>query len=108
MPPVVAQAEDRLQAGLLAADEGHLDRARAEFDGAIDLLLAHPGGAFADPRVAEAYRRILDSVHIREIEMLAAGDGFTETTAPSRPRSTRSPTCRSARPPPAGDAGSRR
>jgi len=79
VPPVVAQAEARLQAGLAAADEGHLDRARAEFDGAIDLLLAHPGGAFADPRVAEAYRRILDTVHIREIEMLAAGDGFTET-----------------------------
>ena len=79
MPPVVAQAEARLQAGLVAADEGHLDRARAEFDGAIDLLLGHPGGAFADPRVAEAYRRMLDTVHIREIEMLAAGDGFTET-----------------------------
>ena len=29
--------------------------------------------------MAEAYRRMLDTVHIREIEMLAAGDGFTET-----------------------------
>ena len=79
VPPVVAQAEARLQAGLAAADEGHLDRARADFDAAIDLLLSHPGGAFADSRVAEAYRRILDTVHVREIEMLAAGDGFTES-----------------------------
>ena len=79
VPPVVAQAEARLQAGLVAADEGHLDRARTEFDAAIDLLLGHPGGAFADPRVAEAYRRMLDSIHVREIEMVAAGDGFTET-----------------------------
>jgi membrane-bound lytic murein transglycosylase D len=78
-PPVIEQAEARLQAGLAAADEGHLDRARAEFDGAVDLLLGYPGGAFADPRVAETYRRILDTVHVREIEMLAAGDGFTET-----------------------------
>ncbi len=75
---VVAQAETRLAAGLAAADEGHLDRARAEFDGAIDLLLGYPGGAFSDPRVAEAYRRTLDTVHLREIETLAAGDGFTE------------------------------
>jgi membrane-bound lytic murein transglycosylase D len=29
--------------------------------------------------VAEAYRRTLDTVHAREIEMAAAGDGFTET-----------------------------
>ena len=79
VPPAIAQAEARLQAGLVAADEGHLDRARAEFDGAIDLLLGQPGGALADPRVAGAYRRMLDTVHIREIEMLAAGDGFTET-----------------------------
>lgn len=75
---VVAEAEARLQAGLAAADEGHLDRARADFDGAIDLLLAYPGGALSEPRVAEVYRRALDTVHTREIEMLAAGDGFTE------------------------------
>jgi membrane-bound lytic murein transglycosylase D len=78
VPALLAQAEARLAAGLAAAEEGHLDRARADFDGAIDLLLGYPGGAFADPRVAEAYRRTLDTVHVREIEMAAAGDGFTE------------------------------
>jgi membrane-bound lytic murein transglycosylase D len=75
---VVAKAEARLQAGLAAAGEGHLDRARAEFDAAVDLLLGFPGGALGDPRVADAYRRTLDTVHLREIEMLADGDGFTE------------------------------
>ncbi len=75
---VVAKAEARLQSGLAAAAEGHLDRARAEFDAAVDVLLSFPGGAFADPRVAEAYRRTLDTVHVRELEMLAEGDGFTE------------------------------
>ena len=74
----VATAETRLQAGLSAAAEGHLDRARAEFDAAIDTLLSFPGGALADPRVAEAYRRTLDTVHLRELEMLAEGDGFRE------------------------------
>jgi membrane-bound lytic murein transglycosylase D len=75
---VVAKAEARLTAGLAAAGEGHIDRARAEFDAAVDLLLSFPGGALGDPRVAEAYRRTLDTVHLREIEMLAEGDGFTE------------------------------
>jgi membrane-bound lytic murein transglycosylase D len=76
---VVAKAEARLQAGLAAAREGHLDRARTEFDAAVDTLLSFPGGAFADPRVADAYRRTLDTVHVRELEMLAEGDGFTES-----------------------------
>ena len=79
VPGVLSEANARLARGLAAADEGHLDRARAEFDGAVDLLLSHPGGALAEPRVAEAYRRALDTIHLREIEMLAAGDGFTET-----------------------------
>jgi len=65
--------------GLVAADEGHLDRARAEFDAAVDTLLGYPGGALSEPRVAEAYRRTLETVHAREIELLALGDGFTET-----------------------------
>jgi len=78
VPELVARAEARLQAGLVAADEGHLERARTEFDAAIDTLLSFPGGAFAEPRVAEAYRRTLDTVQAREIEALAAGDGFTE------------------------------
>ena len=78
VPAVLAEAHARLERGLVAADEGHLDRARAELDGAVDVLLSYPGGALAEPRVAEAYRRALDTIHLREIEMLSAGDGFTE------------------------------
>jgi membrane-bound lytic murein transglycosylase D len=78
---VLAESEAALRAGLAAADAGHLDRARADFDRAVDLLLSHPGGAAADPRLAEAYRRTLETIQVREIEMLAAGDGFTETAS---------------------------
>ncbi len=76
--PCSPRPSARLERGLAAADEGHLDRARAEFDRAVDVLLSYPGGALAEPRVAEAYRRTLDTIQVREIEMLAAGDGFTE------------------------------
>ncbi len=76
---LLADADSALRAGLAAADAGHLDRARAEFDRAVDLLLASPGGAFSDPRLADAYRRTLETVQVREAEMVAAGDGFKET-----------------------------
>ena len=63
VPAVLAEAGARLERGLVAADEGHLDRARAELDGAVDVLLTYPGGALAEPRVAEAYRRAPDTIH---------------------------------------------
>jgi membrane-bound lytic murein transglycosylase D len=71
-PAVIAQAEAHLKAGLAAADEGEMDAARNEFDRAIEALASFPGGALADPRVAEAYRRALDTVQVREVELAAA------------------------------------
>jgi membrane-bound lytic murein transglycosylase D len=58
--------------------QGHLKGARAEFDRAIDLYLSAPGGAYANPTLAEAYRRTLEAIQAKELEALAAGDGFTE------------------------------
>jgi membrane-bound lytic murein transglycosylase D len=78
IPALLAEAEAYLATGFAAADAGHLEHAREEFDRAIDLYLTAPGGARAEPRVAEAYRRALEAIHVREIEALAAGDGFTE------------------------------
>ncbi len=83
-PPAAArrapdQADQHLNTGLAEAKEGHLDAARAEFDRAVDTYLTAPGGALAEARLAEAYRRTLEAIHLREMESLAAGDGFTET-----------------------------
>ncbi len=75
----ISEADAHLAAGLSEADNGHLNRAREEFDRAVDLYLTAPGGAFASVRMAEAYRRSLEAIHLREMEALAAGDGFTET-----------------------------
>ena len=69
---LIAQAEAHLKAGLAAADAGDVDEARSEFDLAIETLASFPGGAFADPRVAESYRRALDTVQVREVELAAA------------------------------------
>jgi peptidoglycan lytic transglycosylase D len=77
----IAEADLHLAAGFSEAKEGHLNRAREEFDRAVDLYLTAPGGALSDPRLTEAYHRTLDAVRARELEALAAGDGFRETPA---------------------------
>jgi membrane-bound lytic murein transglycosylase D len=60
--------------------QGHLKGAREEFDRAVDLYLTAPGGAYATPALGEAYRRTLEAIQAKELDALAAGDGFTETT----------------------------
>jgi len=76
---VVAEADALLEKGLADLAEGHLNAARNSFDRAVDAYLTAPGGAFANPRLAENYRRTLDTIHAREVLALAEGDGFTES-----------------------------
>ena len=78
---LIAKADTHLNAGLAEIRQGHLNRARQEFDLALGVYLGAPGGALSTPRLAEAYRRTLQTIQLRELEALAAGDGFTEPPA---------------------------
>jgi len=78
---VVREADAHLAKGTSELQAGHLNRAREEFDRAVDTYLTSPGGALSSERVADAYRRTLEEIHLRELEALAAGDGFTEKPA---------------------------
>jgi membrane-bound lytic murein transglycosylase D len=82
---LIAQADQLLNQGLEEARQGHLESARDTFDRALDVYLSAPGGAYANTRLGEAYRRTLDAIHAREVEALAQGDGFTEV--PGEPAS---------------------
>ena len=75
---LIAKADEHLTTGRNESRAGHLRAARAEFDQALESYLTSPGGAFANPRLAEAYRRTLEAIQLAELEALAAGDGFTE------------------------------
>ncbi len=75
---LIAKADALLASGLEQVRAGHLNAARKDFDSAVELYLSAPGGALSSQKLAEAYRRTLDTVHLSEIEALAAGDGFTE------------------------------
>lgn len=83
-PAVIAQAEAHLEAGLAAADAGDADAARNAFDRAVETLAGFPGGALADPRVADAYRRAIETIHVRDVE-LAAADSEDDAAAPAEP-----------------------
>jgi membrane-bound lytic murein transglycosylase D len=76
---LIRAADAHLKAGIAEDQAGHLNKAREEFDAALDVYLTAPGGAYANPRVAEQYRRTLETIQLLEFEALAAGDGFTET-----------------------------
>ena len=57
---------------------GHLDRARTEFDRAVDVLLESPYGARTDSRMREHFDRLIDKISAYEVSALAKGDGFAE------------------------------
>src|SRR5262245_11839503 len=78
---LIAEADAHLAAGMASVKDGHLERAREEFDRAVDLYIGVPGGAAAEPRLLEAYRRTVEAIHLKEMETLAEGDGFTEVAA---------------------------
>jgi membrane-bound lytic murein transglycosylase D len=57
---------------------GHLERARAEFDRAVEVLLESPYGARTEPRLREHFDRLVDRINAHEVTALAQGDGFSE------------------------------
>ncbi len=57
---------------------GHLERARSEFDRAVDVLLESPYGARTDARLREHFDRLVDRINAHEVLALAQGDGFVE------------------------------
>jgi len=75
---LIDQSQATFEKGQAELRLGHLDRARALFDDALDLLLQSPGGARTDPRVREHFDRLVDRISAYELRALAEGDGFAE------------------------------
>ena len=75
---LIAQSQARFDAGTAELALGHLSRAKAEFNAAVDLLLESPAGARADRRLQEHFDRLVDRISVFEMRTLAEGDGFAE------------------------------
>jgi membrane-bound lytic murein transglycosylase D len=81
-PDPITKLIDASQQHFLAGERelkvGHLDRARVEFDRAVELLLESPYGARTDARLREHFDRLVDRINAYEVTALAQGDGFAE------------------------------
>ena len=75
---LIAQSQARFDAGAAELKLGHLSRAKAEFNAAVDLLLESPSGARSDRRLQEHFDRLVDRISAFEMRTLTEGDGFAE------------------------------
>lgn len=82
---LIATSNRHYVAGERELAQGHLEKARIEFDRALDVLLESSYGGRADARLREHFDRLVDKISAREVAALAAGDGFVEK--PSEPAS---------------------
>jgi membrane-bound lytic murein transglycosylase D len=76
---LIARSDRHFETGQQELGVGHLERARQEFDAALDVLLESPEGARSDARVRQHFERMVDRIAVLEQQALATGDGFTET-----------------------------
>ncbi len=75
---LVAQSQAHFDAGRRELAVGHLERARREFDAAIEVLVQSEYGARHDARLREHFERLVDRISTYEMTALSEGDGFTE------------------------------
>lgn len=75
---LIDTSRKHFEAGERQLTVGHLERARVEFDRAVDVMLESPYGARTDARAREHFDRLIDRINAYEVTALAQGDGFVE------------------------------
>jgi membrane-bound lytic murein transglycosylase D len=75
---LIATSQKHFETGERELKLGHLDRARVQFDRAVDVLLESAYGARTDARLREHFDRLIDRISAHEVSVLATGDGFAE------------------------------
>ena len=70
---LIATSQRHFQAGERELTAGHLDKARAEFDQAVGVLLDAPYGARTDARLREHFDRLIDRINASEVTALTQG-----------------------------------
>lgn len=82
---MAAESQSAFDAGEQDFKAGHLGKARAEFDDALDHLLASGFDLDSDPQLSGLYHHIIDTVSLDELEAFRAGDGFSEQKSTPAP-----------------------
>ena len=82
---LITTSQRHFETGEREFKAGHLEKARLEFDQAVEVLLQSPYGARTDARMREHFDRLIDRVNAYEVTALAQGDGFSETKSEAAP-----------------------
>src|SRR5262245_43874334 len=77
---VIVEAKVRFEHGQDLYKKGFLQKAKEEFDGALDLLLDSSSLYPNNPRLDQAINTMVTQVHALELEAFKNGDGFTDQT----------------------------
>ena len=82
---MIARVEEKFAAGETNFKAGHLEAARRDFDDSVDWMLLSGYDPNSNPRLAELFRHVTDTVYRYELQAYRAGDGFTEAPAVPAP-----------------------
>jgi membrane-bound lytic murein transglycosylase D len=74
---VIDQAEKSYRSGVANYTAGHLDAARADFDLAVDSMLASGLDLKGDPQLSDEFERLLNQVNALEMDALKQGNGLS-------------------------------
>ena len=74
---IINQAERSYRSGVDNYKAGRLDAARADFDLAIDTMLASGLDLKGDPQLADEFERLLNQVNALEMDALKQGNGLS-------------------------------
>ena len=80
---MIAQVERDFLSGEAHYRKGQLVQAKADFDNAVDRMLASGLDIKADPQLDDEFNRILDAVNALEMEALKRGNGFAPNQEPT-------------------------
>jgi membrane-bound lytic murein transglycosylase D len=82
---LIDRSQQHFNTGERELKAGHLEKAKFEFDQAIEVLLESPYGARTDLRLREHFDRLVDRINAFEVTALAQGDGFAEKNYEAAP-----------------------
>jgi len=75
---LIALSNQHFEAGQHELQLGHLERAKIEFNRALEVLLESQFGGRTEPQIREHFDRLVEKISAYEVTALAQGDGFIE------------------------------
>jgi membrane-bound lytic murein transglycosylase D len=75
---LIALSNEHFEAGQHELQLGHLERAKTEFNRALEVLLESPFGGRTEPQIREHFDRLVEKISAYEVTALRQGDGFAE------------------------------